>query len=816
MNRFHWRLERLVLLVAAGLWAGLPTWVEAADPEPPGMAAEESAPLLPLVEVIGTPFDRETGRSTLNAAELAELPQGNGSINELLRLLPAVQFSDQARSSRTAGEIQPPALSISGGKVYQNNFRIDGVGNNSLLDPTFDKPGSSDNVPGHPQEIFLDSDLIESVTVYDSNVPARFGGFTGGVVEVTTRDPAETFGGSVRLRTTRDSWTHFHISEAEQEKFEGSTRESRESRFRKYLGGLGFDLPLGPKTGLLVAYDGTYAQIPLFLFGELQDQSRRNDNLLLKLVHKPSADTTIRLEAIYNPYRSRYFIEQTKDSGYSVEGGGTALNGSYLLQQGEGHVELTGSWRASENARSAPDDFFSWAQTPSRNWGESFVSTSREGGFGDLRRTQRTLELNADWLSAVLTTGVIRQQLNAGLGGESVRAKFSRTTDTYSYATPKTSATVICAGDDPACADGEQWLSRRNLYPRGSASADINQLHLYLEDRLGFGRLAVRAGGRLSYDDLMAETNLAPRLAGSYDLQGDGGTVLSGGWNRYDGQTLLTYKLREGILPLGTETRELVGETPGAWISKPSATITGTRFSKLKTPYADEWVVGIDQTVLGGRAGLKYVRRRGRDEFARVFDPFVAGEPRYYRLTNNGRSHYESYRATWEGRSDWQSLAVNACYEKTRTNNVNYDDLVAPEDLDRQVWFDRKLLYLDELPAKDFNRSGVVNLTYGADLPEGFHFTNVATYRSGYRSLEKSKQTLTLSETVYPIYEKVKRPSAVLFDWRIDWQSPAVKGQSLQLTLEVNNVFNRRVYLDSSSDSFELGRQFWAGATYRF
>jgi outer membrane receptor protein involved in Fe transport len=39
----------------------------------------------------------------------------------------------------------------------------------------------------------------------------------------------------------------------------------------------------------------------------------------------------------------------------------------------------------------------------------------------------------------------------------------------------------------------------------------------------------------------------------------------------------------------------------------------------------------------------------------------------------------------------------------------------------------------------------------------------------------------------------------------------------LVLSLEINNVFDRELPVgDGSSDEFELGRQFWAGAEYHF
>ena len=81
-------------------------------------------------------------------------------------------------------------ISISGARPYENYFSVDGVGLNSLLDPLADGPTEVSSVPGHPQRTFINRNLIDSITVYDSNVPARYGYFLGGVVDAKTRLPA--------------------------------------------------------------------------------------------------------------------------------------------------------------------------------------------------------------------------------------------------------------------------------------------------------------------------------------------------------------------------------------------------------------------------------------------------------------------------------------------------------------------------------------------------------------------------------------------------------------------------------------------------
>lgn len=794
----------------------------------PATAGE--VPRLPVVEVVAAPetadtaaSDPATGQSHLDQATLQALPAGDGTVNGLLQTLPGVQVNEQANSSLQGGEILPPLISISGGKLEQNNFRIDGLGNNSLLDPLANDPSSPTHVPGNPQELFLDSSLVDSVTVYDHNVPARFGSFTGGVVDVKTRDPRAELGGALRYRTTRDAWTRFHVAEEDQAKFDTPTSETYQPHFTKHVGGAEFDLPLGPQTGLLAAYAVSYARIPLSLLGSEKDQSRRSDNYLLKLVHRPTPRDKVTLQLLHTPYRAHYFIKNAQSSNFTLDGGGTSASLAYRRRQaGGGRLELHAGFRDSENSRQAPTDFFTWKVSPTKPWGDLVGSRSSfEGGFGDLEMRQRTLEASGDWESGWLSVGDWRHRFSAGLGGARVRGTYHRPETSYAFKTAKVDPAVICQAGDVACIEGEQWLSARSVYRATKATVDLTQAHLYLDDRQQLGRLELRPGVRLSWDDFTENTNLAPRFAASYDLTGKGRSVLIAGWNRYYGQTLLTYKLQEAIGPAITETRTT--PDPTAWAPKTPIFPSAISYSQLDTPYVDELVAGFDQALWGGLAKARYIQRDGFDEFAREIDPVDFTQPqqvRSIRLNNNGRSHYRSYRLSWERAWSRQALDCNLAYQENSTTNETYADTLELEDLATLVWYDGQLVALEDLPRTDFNRGWTANLTYQVELPWHFRFSNVTRYRSGYRGYKKTSDVKTVGGQDYAIYARVKWPSATTFDWRLDWSAPLWAEQTLQLTLEIYNVFDHANHVvdanQSTSSQYALGRQFWAGAEYRF
>lgn len=818
----------LLLFLAASLALASVAPAASTDVPPPEI------PTLPPVTVVAAPEEHLTGSSSLSRETIDALPRGNGSVNELLDVLPGVQFAEEARSSQTAGEILPPAVSISGGRTYQNNFTIDGLGNNSLLDPNADDPKSSVSVPGHPQEIFLDASLVEEVTVYDHNVPASYGGFTGGAVDARTRNPAPEFGGALHYRTTSDRWTELHVDDEDEEDFEASRSHLRQPHFEKHDAGISLDIPLGRRGGLLASYQRSESTIPLRWLGEHKKQRRRNENFFLKYALNLPSGVSLDVTALHAPYRADYFYPDAVDGDITIDGGGSSFATTYQRPLPLGDLRLLAAYRVSENSRRAAPHLRRWLYdldplnpgtllSTAKPWGaEAEDGVSTEGSVGSLESEQQGWQARADFTAAGFATGPLRHAVSAGIDFERVRGTLERPEENHIYFGPKYAPTVTCEEGAIDCIAGEQYFTKRFVYEPDEVVATIDQYHLYLEDRMRLGRLELRPGVRFSYDDFMKNRNTAPRLAASYDLLGDGATVLVAGYNRYYGKTLLTYKLREGSRPYRYEWRTLAGDTPTAWgpllvMGVPLAG-RGYRYSDLKTPYTDETVFGLDQRLFGGVASLRYIERQGDDEFA----THTVVEPKVYELNNNGHSRHQEYRFAWERRSTRHFLALNATYQETESSNEKYTSELDLEDLEKQVVYRGEVVYRSDLPRNDYNRPWTANLTYSVRLPLGFAFTNVTKYRSGYRA---PADTRVNTPEGLDIYARIKQPESWIFDWRIDWQKGVGRGQALGLTLEVLNVFDRKVPAGPSGDAlepgsstagYELGRQFWAGAEYRF
>lgn len=827
-------IERLLtLLLVCGLALGEAAFSRAEELPPPRQEAAGSAqiPTLPTLTVIGELENPAGAPATLDGELLRQLPQGNGTLTELLQVLPDVQLSDQVNSSKSGGEILQPGVSISGGKLYQNNFLIDGIGNNSLLDPAGASRDDVNDTLGHPFERSLRSNLIERVDIYDSNVPARFGGFTGGVIDARTRQPRPEFDGELGFRTTRSNWTRLHFSDSDRADLAQGGRSDLQSKFRKEQYSATLDLPLTPTLGLLLSGGELTAHIPQRHLGGTASQQRRQQDGLVKLAWDPNPADHLELSLSSTPYRSTRYIRNVLNSQFHQRLDGAVLQSSWTHFGARGEARIDAAYRDSRQRRDAPQHFRAWGVTDSRDWGRLVNSAvSGEGGFGDLEKIQRSGELKASFDWEELTLGRSHHNVSAGLEFSRITASFERLQTSYAYQGAQLTPDILCGDNSFDCVENEQFFTERLVYLAGKSRAELNQGALFVEDLARIGRWELRPGLRLEHNDLMTQTNLAPRLTASYDLFGDQASVLTAGLNRYYGSTLLTAKLREAKQPFRSESRAAFRNRPLAW--EPNA-IQGrvlTRFSELETPYADELALGLDQSLYGGRLSLKYVLRENRDELVTSFGPLQADGLRRFTFNNLGRSHHEAYRLTWERSWTKHLLSLNATYQETRSNYINYDDELGQENTSGQVWYQGRRISLSELPGRDHNRPWRLNLTYVATLPQGFSFTNITRLRSGYRKIENSGRTEAIpgSESrpdpftgepifeVRDVYEEVKYSPVVTFDWKLSWRSPHWQGQSIELTIEALNLFNARSRTAGSTDAYELGRQFWAGAQYYF
>ncbi|WP_245892706.1 STN domain-containing protein [Novosphingobium guangzhouense] len=107
--------------------------------------ADTSAQVLP--EVVADGEQAETysmgagadfGESTISEADIQARSAGSGDANQLLKILPSVQFmNDEGLATREdIMDLRPADISISGGRYYDNLVTLDGIDVNSRMDTT--------------------------------------------------------------------------------------------------------------------------------------------------------------------------------------------------------------------------------------------------------------------------------------------------------------------------------------------------------------------------------------------------------------------------------------------------------------------------------------------------------------------------------------------------------------------------------------------------------------------------------------------------------------------------------------------------------
>jgi len=765
---------------------------------------------LPEITVIDSPEVTTAGKSVLDRETIAILPQGDGSITDLLKILPGIQFGETSNSSLTGGEILPAEISISGGRVYDNNFMIDGLGNNSLLDPLSSNPYSITAVPGHSQELFLDSSLLETVVVQRSNISARYDGFTGGVIDMETRNPAKEFGGQIGYRTTRSEWTSFHVEHEDREDFEYSETAENQPLFRKHHSNLILDIPINDKMGVLLAYSQEYVKIPLMLLGAEENQYRKAENLFVKYRFQPNDKTDFKLSVICAPEEEQYFIKNTRNSSFTVERGGLSINASLKRVFDFVKVETILGWSDSENSRRSPNGFFSWDKdVESTSWGEGYTKYSQEGGNGDIDSTQNTLSMSSHFDFNVFNLYGLQHAFSGGFSYERSEASYKRYADTVVSQWTVATTNFDCNGAD-LCIPDEQYARKRWIYPSEDVDAEITFSNVYLQDSVKLGNITFRPGLHVGYNDLMKNTDYAARSVVSYDVFADGSTVVSAGVNRYYGKTFLTSALDDKKQGHTLEKRTL----PQDW-EDPTTYLQRSRFSSLKTPLVDEWSVALEQDALGGHAIITYIDRNAKNELAK--SKVVTDDEWLYVLNNNGERRHKELTSSWERR--WQNhyLLVDMTWQDSKSSNEYYSDRLDPEDLDEQICYDEKIISILDLPRSDYNREWSANLVYSVKLYYGFSFTNITCYRSGYSAKEMTDRNgYELPDgTEIDVYSDVSYSSSTTFDWKLAWECPVTTTQTMTITADVTNVFNRKLYTGTENE-YEMGRQLWVGMDYQF
>lgn len=774
----------------------------------------------------------------------------SGDVNEAIATLPNVQnetqrtvggVSDNGVSSDSMLDLQPSKLSISGAAVTENNIMINGIGINSIVAAEPFAVGSLDKNTGstgidtiyglHPQTQYVPEAFIDGVEVQTSNVSARYGGFQGGVVNYLLREPNGESRGLLTFGFSSDDLTTYNL---ETESGTNPLNRAKPEWTRKEVG-VEYETPLTDTTSVLLSFSRNTAwgrkPIGHQYIGDRVESESSSDFGRVVLRHELQDGGVFKLSGAATEYEQEWqsnysygYQLDTKTSGRTLSGEYTNIFGAWDLSArltysrnkvaNDSNVDYYANWIGRNTDDTLYDGALDWCNVSPLTTG--YVSCM-EGGFtGNKRYDDKTLHADLD-LSRDLAGG----RLNFGASVIKSQAKRARLSDTTAYAAFMPNALGICPPGDLFCNADQFWFVRV-IYPAYALEVDAMKYETFLEWERSWERFDLRAGLRLDRNDVMDNTDIAPRLSLGYRLSDTVRADL--GLNRYYSDDYMAYAIHDKT-PRGiNETRPVPTMDPVPYdFGEYRYTQQG-----LKTPYTDEVALGLTAADpwTGGTWRMTLLNRHGRDQFAHSSVPSGGTYPDNV-LTNDGWNRYRSatleYARVWDRPGprllDSVGLRVSGVVADRETSSSGYYN--ASDELNEidLIWYNDKSYTNEQFDQLTGNydipvRAAVEVQTswdrgrYGLGLGADINF--------GYEGVRDTDEDET---HVNPIYGS--RPHSVYEDYRFKTYARlnlsaqarvySAAGRDVHLKLKVANLLNKSLGGSTDMHPWVEGRSYWLG-----
>ena len=832
-------------------------------------------------QYIGIEVPEVIGRAYLDRNFIEATPKGNGDINELIALLPGVQLSEDYYSIDNLAEISAPEISISGAKPWQTGFMIDGMNYNNRLDPaSASRIGASENeVSGGVQSMNINSQIVESITVYDHNIPADFGDFSGGVVDAETISPFSTdtrvsFG----IRGNRSDWGEYHIIDNDEPDDTAEGQDAIEPPvYEKTNIDFSIQKKLNEQHALLMSVSYLKSDISDISLSAQKVESRENINALLKYSYRDGWVDSLDLSVMYAPYTSDSYLKDVLNSDYQVEGGSIGFTANLAEETRLGHFSSKFNMSQSDNNRTGPAHFYTWLQAKGKEWGQladqSADSTpvSEYGGYGNLDNTQTSFNWRNTLTLERKKWGNTEHAIRVGAELNHQNYERTRQQNYYKYDSPvqysSTNAQLNCSGYTLDCVEQSfyvdldtlaeqlggsidfnnpehllaysnnvattaQYFNSRLVTPSENIDVSLNKAALYATDVITWKQFDFHLGVRYDYDDFFKNHNIAPRLSMGYDVFNDGNTLLTAGLNRYYDAGLLGYKIKEQQKFAYREYRPIQSGYLQAWL--PSSYTGNFRyiFDDVKSPYDDEIALGLRHaTESFGNFAVKYVHRDKKDQLSRNKETNLKNDGyQYITIYNNGTGESERYSLSWDAKFGDHSIWANASYSQNSESNSDYTATPDNTPIESLVYYEGELMSLSELDTlkANFGRPVTANFGWNTDWTDTFSTGLTATYSGSYTTAIKSSSdqrigigsectTCEAVEIFVPKYEAHTFDSRIMFALSSRWNYQISQSQSIEVRLDISNLFNARSHAITEGNSgIEPGRMFWLGVSYNY
>lgn len=733
--------------------------------------------------------------------EIQAKPSSNQDISSLLEDNPVVRFGEQAGSSLNRGSLAVEEISIHGASPFQNVFSIDGVGATNNVDPA-EKNGNlkPSTIPSHSQAYFIDTTLLESVAVYDRNIPIEYGGFTGGVVDARLKRAGDTNRFSASYRWNQSSLTQQKIATGNERNWNlgkpGFAPEWHKGFYR-----LAGEWRVNDQLGMTVSASKRKSLISRYQVVEQEGVNQQNqarfadevDNVLTKWSYGYAPNAFVDLTLKYSDRKERVVSDVLRDTAWTNQhkAYGVALALEHRFDGGD-KVKLQASWDAMGSSQHSSAHSLITHMKPG-------LANYTSGGYGKNEKAKQVALFGARYDVAPWAWG---QSAHAGYVGLEVNHtdfRFERHQDSYS---------MIRRYD----AQGNIKESNKVLNKQGKVSQQYNTFALYAGSRSQWRNWTLSAGVRLDRDDLFKNTNFSPRANVEWDAFGDGASMFSVGRSRYYGSDILNIALREKIETL----RVGILDSKGRPIMSTSS--LAVDYAGLQSPYDDEWALGWQQELGPMQAELSYVRRYGRRQVTRQTE----GSQEYYE--NQGKSKNDSVALSlrqtepWRWGASYWTTALQFGWQRTRRNSdydIGYNSDALSENQD--VLYNGSRIRYSDLPVSAFYLPRQLSLNINSYMPsQGWRWSNTWRWRSKRNSIVYVGRQAGLDS-----YESVRLGSYWLWDTKMSWAPQWMKGA--ELSVEVLNVLNSmppivagNPNVNQNGTVYRSGREIWFQVGYNY
>ena len=788
---------------------------------------------------------QEVGKTIYSKEDLEKTPNSQKTLSEFLKINSNIQFSNNNNQAGNQAEVSSNDLSIHGALPYNNSFLFNGMSFNNDLNPYSGTSSLNDvsNLDGTSQAVTINTDLLCNLEVLDSNVSAKYGKFTGGVISATTCAPTTQVGsmhGTINYDYTNSSWNRFnYIDSDEESEFNDPAKTSAQKNFSKQ--GLSFNTygRLTEHLGLNFAISQRRSDIKAL--SSLSDQRAYNEerelnNASLDVFYDPTDDLSFKLGLQHQEDNKLRFVSNTLTDGIHQTSDNNTINLNIDKKFNTVTLKQNLSYQEKQNERiSSDDNQYSWYNSDDKNWGTSTLST--EGTSGTIFSKQKTFEYNAHakFTPFNFLTGV--HQFNIGAGYSHNEANWMRPNDFTQYFLP-TKFGTDCIKNDGSIADAcdtsyipskgvsGQYSAKKTVFHSGEIDVQQDSWYAYAEDRMNWNdKFEAVLGLRYDYDSLSKNSNFAPRSAFHYMPFADQSLKLTAGWNRYYDRYLYNFDLQDGLNSLKESYTRTDLNVP--WNASAATSSINMKRSDLDLPYADEWLIGVSTEMNNWRMEMKYVNRDYQDQYYLVRPDATDLWTRIY--TNE--KEYKSQNITFNLGNIAPINVLNAKhrvnfafnYTNTQRDYNDADEVELKEY--SHVLYNDKITATNDIPASDYNVPITARLSWDftPNNLEALNISNFLVYKPRHDGLIKSSIPTKdqIQHNGLPViysYNDTDVPSVVRWDIRASYTHKFSKDYSSTFGLTINNLTNRHnKYLDSDNYlKSEIGRQFIADVTFKF